>query len=193
MLVKYLHSPDLMVSRLAASCLEVFPQTEVRHAVVETLVKDGPSEELAQFATMNTGWTLEDENRIIHAAIPYLLSLSAIQPVGRIPAEARPTQSAAALRLLRYILYVPNHAWPENYELKFYADAQVVNVAAKIMAEGNSVTVQELALNLGAMASSPRVDEMLMQISQRQDIAGQQARGALKWHLQADPKKQTAR
>jgi len=46
--------------------------------------------------------------------------------------------------------------------------------------------VQQLAEYLGAMQSSPRAHELLLQIAERSDNAGEQARGCLTWHPRAE-------
>jgi hypothetical protein len=168
--VKYLHADNPMVSGMAASALEVFPQPEVLRVVAESLEEHGPSDELAYFASYHTGWTREDQSKIVHATLPYL--------------EPTPTQTAAAIKLIRFIFYVPNHAWPTNPELATYADARVLQAAPNIMANANINAVQELALYLGSMQSSPRAHELLLQIAERSDVAATQARICLTWHPQ---------
>ncbi|HWZ53081.1 MAG TPA: HEAT repeat domain-containing protein [Granulicella sp.] len=80
--VKYLHAENPMASGMAASALEAFPQPEVLRVVAESLEEHGPSDELAYFASYHTGWTREDQSKIVHATLGYL--------------EPTPTQTAAA-------------------------------------------------------------------------------------------------
>ena len=173
-----------MVSGIAASALEEFPQPQVLRVVAESLEEHGPSDELAYFASYHRGWTNEDQNKIVHATIPYLQPQSSTLPVQRQLPPYAPTQASGAIKLLRFIFYVPNHAWPENPELESYADAQVLQAAPNIMAHANVNAVQELALYLGAMRFSSREHELLLQIAERSDGAGEQARIALTWHPQ---------
>lgn len=93
-----------------------------------------------------------------------------------------PTPNSAALTLLRFIFFVPNGAWPADPNLKSYANEQVLQAAPNIIANADARTVQELSENLGSMSSSDRAHELLVQISQRSDTAGEQARIALTWH-----------
>jgi len=184
--VRYLYSTDGMVSGVAASALEVFPQPEVLRAVAASLEKNGPSEQLAGYATMHTGWTADDESKIVHAAIPYLQPSNPTLPSGKPLPPYAPTQTSAAIKLLMYIFYIPNHAWPANSELASYADAQVLLAAPNIMANANMNAVQELAEYLGSMQFSLRAHELLGQIAERSDNAGTQARICLTWHPQAN-------
>jgi hypothetical protein len=182
--VRYFYADNQMVSGMAASALELFPQAEVLRAVAATLEEHGPSMQLAGFATMHTGWTAEDESKIVHAAIHYLQPQSLTLPSGKQVPPYAPTQTSAAIRLLMYIFYVPNHAWPSNHELASYADEQVVQAAPNIMANANMNAVQDLAEYLGSMQSSVRAHELLVQITERSDTAGEQARICLTWHPQ---------
>jgi len=185
-LVKYLYADNAMVSGMAASALEEFPQPQVLRAVADSLEKHGPSDELAYFATYHNGWTEDDEDKIVHAAIPYLQPQSTtLSSAKQLPRYA-PTQTSAAIKLLQFIFYIPNHAWPANSELASYADAQVLQAAPNIMANANMNAVQQLAEYLGAMQSSPRAHELLLQIAERSDNAGEQARGCLTWHPRAE-------
>lgn len=170
--VSYLHAEDRMVSGMAAAGLEHFPLSEVRPLVIESVVQTGPSEAIAYFATYHLGWTQADENRIVHAITEYL------EP-SRVP-----SQSAAAFTLLRFIFDIPNHAWPADPELKTYADRQVLEAASSAIASGDTEVAHELALYLGSM-SSPESHDLLHQVAERTDGAGEQARIALTWR--ADP------
>lgn len=169
MFVSYLHAEDRMVSGMSAAGLEHFPLSEVRSAVAESIVQNGPSEAIAYFATYHTGWTQADENRIVHAATAYL------QP------SRMPSQSAAAFTLLHFIFDIPNHAWPADPELKTYADRQVLGAAPGVIASGDTEVVQQLAEYLGSM-SSPQAHDLLQHVAERTDSAGEQARIALTWH-----------
>lgn len=183
--VRYLYADNQMVSGMAASALELFPQAEVLRAVATTLEENGPSMQLAGYATSHTGWTAEDESKIVHAAIPYLQPLNSTLLSGKQVPPYAATQTSAAIRLLMYIFYVPNHVWPSNHELASYADEQVLQAAPNIMANANMNAVQELAEYLGSMQSSTRSHELLVQIAERSDNAGTQARICLTWHPQA--------
>lgn len=182
--IKYLYAGNGVVSGIADSALEAFPQSEVLRAIVESLQKNGPSNQLAYFATSHRGWMPDDENKIVRAAIPYL------QGGGSASSPAEPStlyasdQTSAALTLLRFIFYVPNHAWPANPELKNYADAKVLEAAPNIIANASIGAIQELSENLGAMEYSPRAHELLLQIAERTDDAGTQAQICLTWHPQ---------
>jgi len=167
--VSYLHAEDRMVSGMAAAGLEHFALSEVRPLVAESIVQNGPSEAIAYFATYHSGWTLADENRIVHAVTEYL------QP-SRIP-----SQSAAAFTLLHFIFYIPNHAWPADPELNMYADRRVLAAAPSVIASGDTEVVHELAVYLGSM-SSPQAHDLLQHLAERTDGAGEQARIALTWH-----------
>lgn len=167
--VSYLHEEDRMVSGMAATGLEHFPLSEVRPLVVESIVQAGPSEAIAYFATYHSGWTQADENRIVHAVTEYL------QP------SRMPSQRAAAFTLLRFIFDIPNHAWPADPELKMYADRQVLEAAPGIIANGDTEVAHELSLYLGSM-SAPESHDLLQQVAERTDVAGEQARIALTWH-----------
>ena len=179
--VNYLHADNALVSGMASAALERFPLSEVRQAVAETIVQHGPSDQLAYFATYHRGWTREDQSRIVHATIPYL------QPShsGRAAESSTPyapTQNSAAFTLLRFIFYVPNHTWPADPELESLADSEVVRVAPSVIASGDPRTVQELAEYLGAIQPSARAHELLLQIAERPDTAGEQAKICLNWH-----------
>jgi len=183
-LVKYLYADNAMVSGMAASALEEFPQPQVLRAVADSLEKHGPSDELAYFATYHKGWTEDDEDKIVHAAIPYLQPQSTTLSSGKQLPPYAPTQTSAAIKLLRFIFYIPNHAWPANPELASYADAKALQAAPNIMANANMNAVQELAEYLGLLQSSQRAHELLIQIAERSDNAGTQARICLTWHPQ---------
>jgi len=184
--VKYLYSDNPMVSGMAASALEEFPQSQVLSAVATALEKQGPSEQLAYFATYHKGWTNEDQVKIVHATIPYLQPGNSAVPSGKQPPPYAPTRTSAAIKLLRFIFYVPNHAWPGNPELQSYVDTQVLQAAPNIMAKANMNAVQELAEYLGSMSSSFRAHELLLQIAERSDNAATQARICLTWHPQSE-------
>lgn len=183
--VKYLYAENPVVSGIAASCLEYFPASTVLHAVADSFEKLGPSEQLAYFATQHNGWTREDEIKIVHATTPFLEPA----PSGsdKQAAPYAPTQTSAALKLLRFIFYVPNHAWPANAESAAYANTHVLQAAPDIIAQANVNTLKELALYLGAMPPSSRAHELLLQIAERSDGAAEQARICLAWlHRAAD-------
>ena len=97
-----------------------------------------------------------------------------------------PTRTSAAIKLLRFIFYVPNHVWPSNSELESYADTQILQAAPNIMANANINAVQELAEYLGSISSSPRAHELLLQIAERSDSAATQARICLTWHPRSE-------
>jgi len=180
--VEHLQAEDAMVSGMAAAALTRFPLPDVRHAVVETLVHHGPSDQLAYFATHNRGWTLEDESRVVHAVIPYLQPSKAPLSPAKETVPYAPTPNSAALTLLRFIFFVPNGAWPADPSLEAYANAQVFQAAPNIIANADARTVHELSESLGSMSSSSRAHELLLEIAQRSDTAGEQARIALTWH-----------
>ena len=152
--------------------------------MADSLEKHGPSDELAYFATYHKGWTEDDEDKIVHAAIPYLQPQSTTLSSGKQLPPYAPTQTSAAIKLLRFIFYIPNHAWPANPELASYADAKALQAAPNIMANANMNAVQELAEYLGLLQSSQRAHELLIQIAERSDNAGTQARICLTWHPQ---------
>jgi hypothetical protein len=178
--VKYLYSNDPMVSGIAASGLECFPRDVVLRAVAESIEEHGPSEELAYFATFHTGWTHEDESAIVQAVLRYLQPTDSRLPSSQQPHA--PTQAPAAIKLLRFILYVPNHAWPDDPKLAEYADARVLQAAPQLIESSNARTVQELSEYLGSIQPNPRAHELLLEIAERPDAAGAQARICLTWH-----------
>ena len=183
--VKYMYAENRMVSAIAASALEEFPQPQVLRVVAESLEKHGPSDQLAYFAGYHTGWTNEDQDKIVHTTILYLHPEASTLPERKqLPSYAL-TQTSAAIKLLRFIFSVHNHTWPANPELASYADAQVLQAAPNIMSRPDVSAVQELALYLGAMKYSSRAHELLLQIAERSDDAGEQARIALTWRGQA--------
>jgi hypothetical protein len=184
--VKYLYADNPIVSGMAASALEEFPQAEVLSVVATAIEKQGPSEQLAYFATSHKGWTSEDQVKIVHAAIPYLQPENSTAPSGKQLPPYAPTRTSAAIKLLRFILYIPNHVWPSNPDLASYADAHLLQAAPNIMANANMNAVQELAEYLGSMSSSPRAHELLLQIAERSDNAATQARICLTWHPQSE-------
>ena len=102
--MSYMHADSAMVSGMAAASLEHFPLSEVQPAVVDSIVRSGPSDALAYFATQHLGWTRSDEDRVVHATTAYLLSVGTR------------SQSTAAYTLLHFIFDVPNHAWPADAE-----------------------------------------------------------------------------
>lgn len=184
--IKYLYAGNHMVSGIADSALEAFPQSDVLRAAAESLEKNGPSNQLAFFATYHSGWTRHDEYKIVHAAIPHLqVGKSAFSAAEQSPPHVS-DQTSAALTLLRFIFYIPNHAWPANHDLRDYADTRVLQAAPDIIANANASAVQELSEYLGAMENSHRAHELLLQIAERTDSAGAQARICLTWHPQLD-------
>lgn len=182
--VNYLYAENPMVSGIAASALEEFPQPQVLRAVAESLETRGPSDQLTYFASYHTGWTNDDQDKIVHATVPYLQPQSSTIAPGKRVSPYASTQTSAAIKLLRFIFYVPNHAWPANPELASFADAQVLQAASNIMDNANPNAVQELAEYLGTMPFSPRAHELLLHIAERSDTAGEQARICLTWHPQ---------
>lgn len=105
--VKYLYSNNPMVSGMAASALEEFPASQVLSAVTTALEKQGPSEELAYFATYHKGWTNSDEVKIVHAAIPDLQPENSTATSGKELPSYTPTRTSAAIKLLRFIFTFP--------------------------------------------------------------------------------------
>lgn len=177
----YLYADNQVVAREAASALELFPQPEVMRAVVVAIEEHGPSDQLAYYASYHTGWTLTDEDKVVHAAVNYL------NPPDRSQETAVQewyvlTPIPAAIKLLRFIFYVPNHAWPADGNLNAWADGQVLRAAPNIMANGNVISVQELAEYLGSMQPSADAHELLLRIAERDDTAGRQANICLGWH-----------
>ncbi len=167
--VNYLQAEDSMVSGMAAAGLEHFALSEVRPAVVDSIVHNGPSQAIASFATYHSGWTESEEVRVVHATAGYLRK------------SPHPSQRAAAFTLLNFIFDVPNHAWPIDAELKAYADEQVLESAPSVIASGDASVVHELAVYLGSV-SSPRAHDFLQRIAERTDGSAEQARIALTWH-----------
>ena len=182
--VKYLYADNLMVSRVAASSLELFPQAEVLRAVAASLEHHGPSETPAFFASYHKGWTHEDQHKIVHASIPYLRPPVSVSSSSQRRGPYASTQTSAAMTLLRFIFYVPNGAWPVDPELAAYAGAQVLQASQSIITNGSVIEVRGLALYLGSMQPSPRAHETLLQIAGRSDGAAEQARICLTWHPQ---------
>ena len=180
--LKYLHSQDSMVAGMAASGIERFPLSEVLPAVTDSIEHGDPSDELAYFGSYHKGWTQEQQSRIVQAMIPFLQPSTALQ--SNQPPPYAPTPVSAAIKMLHFIFYIPNHAWPENPNLATYADSQVLLAAPNIMARANENAVQELAIYLGSMQSSAHAHDLLLEIAKRTDTAGKQAQICLNWHHQ---------
>ena len=72
--LKYLYSDNWVVADEAGSALELFPQSEAMRAVDAAIEEHGPSDQLAYYASDHKGWTLADEDKIVHAAVSYLES-----------------------------------------------------------------------------------------------------------------------
>lgn len=141
--LKYLYSDNEVVAAEAGSALELFPQSEAMHAVATAIDEHGPSDQLAYYATYHTGWTHEEESRIVHAAVTYLEL-----PEPRLAEGAKPwtpTRTSAAIKLLRFIFYIPNHAWPLDPKLNSWTDVQILRAAPGIMANASVAAVQQLA------------------------------------------------
>lgn len=179
--LKYLYSDNEIVAREAESALELFPQSEVMRVVASAIEEHGPSDQLAYYATYHTGWTVEDEDKIVHAAVTYL-QLPEPRPVSETIEPWAPTRTSAAIKLLLFIFYVPNHAWPPDPRLNSWADAQILRAAPGIMADASEAAVQQLAEYLGSMQPSADAHELLLRITDREDDAGRQARICLGWH-----------
>jgi hypothetical protein len=189
----YLYAENQMVAGEAASTLELFPQSEVMRTVVEAIEEHGPSDQLAYYATYHKGWTLADEEEVVHAAVRYL-NPPHTRPVAEVnqpedPFKPQnpfkpevPTATSAAIKLLAFIFYTPNHAWPADSNLNAWTDAQVLRAAPKIMASADTTAVQELAEYLGSMQPSADARELLLRIADRDDVAGEQAKICLGWH-----------
>jgi hypothetical protein len=126
--LKYLYADNQIVAAEASSALELFPQPEVMHAVVEAIGERGPSEQLAYYASYHKGRTLADEGKVVHAAADYLIPSEKSQDT-TVHQPYAPTPSSAAIKLLRFIFYVPNHAWPADGSLNAWADAQVLRAS----------------------------------------------------------------
>lgn len=109
---------------------------------------------------------------MVHAVVDYLLP----------PRSA--SQSSAAIKPLYFIFAVQNQTWPSDAVLKTYADEQVLATAPAMVRSGSVEVLHELALYLGSM-SSARAHEYLLQIADRPDDAGEQARICLTWHPNA--------
>ena len=192
-LLGYLYAENQMVAGEAASALELFPQSVVMRAVVKTIEEHGPSEQLAYYATYHKGWTLADEEEVVHAAVRFLVPPHT-RPVAEVnqpenPFKAQnpfapevPTAASAAIKLLGFIFYTPNHAWPSDSKLNAWTDAQVLRAAPKIMASADTTGVQQLAEYLGSMQPSADAHELLLRIADRDDVAGEQAKICLGWH-----------
>jgi len=192
-LVRYLYAENQIVAGEAASALELFPQSEVMRAVIAAMEEHGPSDQLAYYATSHKGWTLADEEQVVHAAVRYL-NPPHTRPVAEVnPPEdpfmqqnplkpELPTATSAAIKLLAFIFYTPNHAWPSDSNLNAWTDAQVLRAAPKIMTSADTTAVQELAEYLGSMQPSVDAHELLLRIADRDDVAGEQAKICLGWH-----------
>jgi len=163
--VGQLYAENQVVAGEAASALELFPQSEVMRAVVGAIEEHGPSDQLAYYATYHKGWKLADEDGVVHAAVRYLNPphkrpvAEVDQPENPFKAEdpfkpVVPTATSAALKLLGFIFYTPNHAWPADSNLNAWTDAQVLRAAPTIMASADTTAVQELAEYLGSMQPS---------------------------------------
>ena len=179
--LNYLYSDNQIVAAEASSALELFPQSDVMRAVVTAIEEHGPSDQLAYYASYHEGWDLADENGVVHSAANHLSPPDMSQETA-VHQPYAPTPTSAAIKLLLFILYVPNHAWPADDHLNAWADAQVLRAAPEIMAHGNIVTVQELAEYLGSMQPSAGARALLLRIADRNDTAGEQAKICLGWH-----------
>jgi len=192
-LMGYLYAKNQIVAGEAASALELFPESEVMRAVIEAIEEHGPSDQLAYYATYHKGWTLADEDGVVHAAVrflnpPHKRPVAEVnQPENPFKAEDRfkpvvPPAMSAAIKLLGFIFYTPNHAWPADSNLNAWTDAQVLRAAPTIMASADTAAVQELAEYLGSMQPSADAHELLLRIADRDDVAGEQAKICLGWH-----------
>lgn len=179
--LNYLYADNQIVAAEASSALELFPQSEVMHAVVEAIEEHGPSDQLAYYASYHKGWTLADEGKAVHAAADYLIPPEKSRETA-VHQPYAPTSSSAAIKLLRFIFYVPNHAWPSDGNLNAWADAQVLRASPNIMAHGSIIAVQELAEYLGSTQPSVEAHSLLLRIADRDDNAGKQAKICLDWH-----------
>jgi len=184
--VRYMYAENSMVAGMAASALELYPKEAVLQAIAASLEQHGPGDALAYYATYHTGWTHDEEEKIVRATVPYLQPSIASAPGKESSPGTSTSVSAAAIKLLRFIFFVPNHAWPADPELAAYADEQVLQAAPAIMANGDTNAVQELSEYLGTMPSSSRGHALLLQIADRPDTAGTQAKIAITWHPQPE-------
>jgi hypothetical protein len=184
----YTYVDDQVVAGEAASALILFPESDVMRAVVSVIKKLGPSDQLAYYASYHRGWTLADEVDVVHAAAKYLNPPELkVAPAPRPDVITHlqpdiPTPTSAAVKLLYFIFYVPNHAWPADGDLKDWANAQVLRAAPSIMAHGNVTAVIELAQYLGSMQPSAEAHALLLQIANRDDEAAVQGKICLGWH-----------
>lgn len=177
----YLYADNEVVADEAASALELFPQPEVMRAVISVIDERGPNDQLAYYATSHMGWTSANEAEVVHAAAKHLVPPATPRIASDRPSWA-PTATSASIKLVGFIFYTPNHAWPSDAQLKSWTDTEVLSAAPDIMARGTVEEVQQLAEYLGEMQQTADSHALLLRIAGRGDSAGEQARICLKWH-----------
>ena len=136
-------------------------------------------------AGVHGGGTLADEDRIVRAAVRYLNVPDTGHPAPT-PHPYVLSTTGAAIKLLRMVLYTPNHAWPADSNLTAWAEAQVLHAAPTILENADEYTALELIQYLGMMQSSAEAHSLLLRIADRDDNAGIQAKICLTWHPQSE-------
>lgn len=162
-----LYSNNQVVSRLAASALQIFPEDQVNKLLMELIHTHGPSDTLAYMVSA-------EPLRRYRAS----MVTDCIQSLD----SSNTNQIAAAIKTLRFFLHLPPNADdPPSASMAVVADAAVLRAAPRIIAAGHEESERELAEYLGTL-KQPEAHELLWQIASSGGSAAEQARISLAWN-----------
>jgi hypothetical protein len=159
-----LYSPNQVVARLAASTLQLFPESEVKEVIADLFRNRGPADELAYVVSAES--FLDQRMSIARTCVEQLQ-------------VADPLQSAAAIKTLRFLAHTGEA--PADANLTALADHEVLKAAPAIVAAGLDGPQRELALYLGSLKSL-EAHLLLSEIAFANGSAAEQARISLTWN-----------
>ena len=135
-----LYSSNNLVAALATPAMRFFPNDRVSDLILAIVEKRGPSDAIARILSMDQFAEVKDgaarRVKVVGLCIKSLQSND-------------PTEQAAALETIRFIVHLPNNKLPVDPSLAAEADAKVMEAAAAIVAANQHQPQSQLAIYLG--------------------------------------------
>jgi hypothetical protein len=165
-IAEQLYSENQVVSLLAASALQFFPQDQVNALVQQLIHKKGPSEVLAHMICAPS--LRKFRTQFVADNVRFLDSPDY-------------KYSAAAIEALGFLVHYSNESLSGADSTA--ADAAILRVAPAVVSQGNEEAKRQLALYLG-MFKAPEARQWLWKMVLTGGSSAEQARIALTWNPQ---------
>ena len=171
-----LYSSNDLVAALATSAMRFFPNDRVSDLILAIIERRGPSDAIARILSMDKIAGVKDgaarRVQVVRRCIDNLQSND-------------PTEQAAALETIHFLVHLPNNKLPVDPSLAAEADAKVMEAARAIVAANQDQPQSQLAIYLGSLKTR-EAHELLKRMAYSASPVAEQARISLLRNPQPD-------